>query len=86
MYSYRYSDTHNETKTLNHWGTMLKEEIEITSEKINWFYRLRDFWQDLSNTPLEKQPSDAEYIAMYRKHSDLFGIAGRGRITMKDLK
>lgn len=84
MYSYRYSYTHNETTTLNHWGHMLKEEIKITPEKINWFYRLLS--DCVGCDGIKEEPTEREELLIYRMHSDRFGIGGRGRITIKDFE
>lgn len=88
MYRYSYSCKHNETITKGKLMVKLKEEIRITKRKIRNFYRMRNlheypcFNDDYNDG--HDLPSYAESMAMYRKHSELFGISGRGLITIKD--
>ena len=61
---------------------MLERDIEITPMKINWFYRLRP--ERVGSDKVNQCPTEREKLLIYRKHSDKYGIAGRGTITIKD--
>ncbi len=69
---------------------MLTKEIKITRRKLSYFYRMRcpmdyPFKNDRYNKEHDL-PSYAESLAMYHLHSEKFGIAGRGTLTIKDFR